>query len=130
MNLPKFALHHKPIVLGITLLLFAAGLYTFFTAPRREDPEFTIREAVVTTEWPGASAREVEELISDKVEKAAANIKQVRRVQSRSYYGRSVVQVSTLNDIDDVAAVWTKLRQIHRVFSTSIKALIGSPSRR
>ena len=110
MNLPKFALQHKPIVLGIALLLFCAGLYTFFNAPRREDPEFQIREAIVVTEWPGASVRQVEELITDKVEKAAANIKQVRRVQSRSYFGRSVVQVSTLNDLDEVAPVWTKLR--------------------
>ncbi len=38
MNLPKFALHHKPIVLGIALLLFAAGLYTFLNAPPRAIP--------------------------------------------------------------------------------------------
>ena len=127
MNLPKFALHHKPIVLGIALLLFAAGLNTFLNAPRREDPEFTIREAVVTTEWPGASARQVERLISDKVEKAAANIKQVRRVQSRSYFGRSVVQVSALNDLDDVAPVWTKLRAEMKLLEPDLPQTALSP---
>lgn len=127
MNLPKFALHHKPIVLGIAFLLFAAGLYTFLNAPRREDPEFTIREAVVTTEWPGASARQVERLISDKVEKAAANIKQVRRVQSRSYFGRSVVQVSALNELDDVAPVWTKLRAEMKLLEPELPQTALSP---
>ena len=74
MNLPRFALTHKPIVIGLALILFIWGLQTFLTAPRREDPEFTIREGLVITDWPGATAHQVEELISDKIEKAAANI--------------------------------------------------------
>ena len=41
MNLPKFALSHKPIVLGFALVLLAWGLNVFLNAPRREDPEFT-----------------------------------------------------------------------------------------
>ncbi len=127
MNLPQFALRHKPIVLGIALLLFFAGLNVFLNAPRREDPEFQIREATVTTEWPGANARQVEELITDKVEKAAANIKQVRRVQSRSYYGRSVVQVSTLEEIDDTAAVWTKLRAEMKLLEPQLPATARAP---
>ena len=120
MNLPQFALNHKPIVLGIALLLLCAGLNTFLTAPRREDPEFIIREATVTTEWPGANARQVEELITDKVEKAAANIKQVRRVVSRSYYGRSVVNVSTIYELDDTAPVWQKLRAEMRLLQPEL----------
>ena len=127
MNLPKFALRHKPIVLVIALLLFCAGLNVFMNAPRREDPEFQIREATVTTEWPGANARQVEELISDKIEKAAANIKQVRRVQARSYYGRSVVQVSALFDEDNVAEVWTKLRAEMKLLEPELPAAAGSP---
>ncbi len=120
MNLPQFALQHKPIVLGIAFLLLCVGLNTFLTAPRREDPEFIIREATVTTDWPGANARQVEELISDKVEKAAANIKQVRRVISRSYYGRSVVNVSTIYEIDDTAPVWQKLRAEMRLLQPQL----------
>ena len=94
MNLPKFALSHKPIVLGFAFVMLAWGLNVFLDAPRREDPEFTIREAVITTDWPGATAQQVEELVTDKVEIAAANIDMVRRVQSTSMVGRSVVQVT------------------------------------
>ncbi|MGI9332001.1 MAG: efflux RND transporter permease subunit, partial [Gammaproteobacteria bacterium] len=110
MNLPKFALAHKPVVFGFAIVLFAWGVNVFLDAPRREDPEFTIREALVITDWPGATAQQVEELVTDKVEKAAANMKQVRRVQSWSSVGRSVVQVTGTDDITDVQKTWTKLR--------------------
>lgn len=110
MNLPAFALDHKAVVIAIALILFGAGLLTFLDAPRREDPEFVIREAIVLTAWPGATADEVERLVSDPIERAAANLKQVRRVQSWSYPGRSVVQVSGTNEVRDVRALWTKLR--------------------
>ncbi|MDJ0740535.1 MAG: efflux RND transporter permease subunit [Gammaproteobacteria bacterium] len=110
MNLPKFALEHKPIVFGFALMLLAWGTSVFLEAPRREDPEFTIREALVVTDWPGATAQQVEELVTDKVEKAAANIKKVRRVQSWSSVGRSVVQVTAVDEVTDIQEVWTKLR--------------------
>ena len=74
MNLPKFSLAHKPIVFGFAILLLAWGLNTFFEAPRREDPQFIIREAVVITDWPGATAEQVEQFITNKVEKAAWKI--------------------------------------------------------
>ena len=120
MNLPKFALEHKPIVFGFAILLFLWGLNTFLTAPRREDPEFTIREAIVVTDWPGATAQQVEELVSDKVEKAAANMKQIRRVQSWSYVGRSVVQVSAVDQVTDIREVWTKLRAEMRLLEAEL----------
>ena len=110
MNLPKLALEHKPIVFGFALLLFVWGLTVFLTAPRREDPEFIVREALVITDWPGATAQQVEELVTDKVEMAAANIKQVRRVQSWSSVGRSVVQVTGVDQATNIQEVWTKLR--------------------
>ncbi len=120
MNLPKFSLEHKPIVLGIALVMLLWGLYTFLNAPRREDPEFTIREALVVTDWPGATADQIEVLVTDKVEKAAANLKQVRRVQSWSYPERSVVQVSAVNEVKDVRSVWTKLRAELRLLRSDL----------
>ena len=110
MNLSSFALKKIPIVLAFVLFFVLWGINTFFTAPRREDPEYIIREAVITTRWPGATAEKVEQLVTDKVEKAAANIKTIRRVKSTSYVGRSVVQVTAIDAITDVAKVWTKVR--------------------
>ncbi|MFY2824160.1 efflux RND transporter permease subunit [Ruegeria sp. MALMAid1280] len=120
MNLPKFALEHKPVIFGFALVLFFWGLSVFLDAPRREDPEFTVREALVITDWPGATAQQVEELITDKVEIAAANIKQVRRVQSWSTVGRSVVQVSGVDEAADIQEVWTKLRAEMNLLAPSL----------
>ena len=120
MNLPRFALTHKPIVIGLAFVLFVWGLQTFLTAPRREDPEFTIREGLVITDWPGATAHQVEELITDKIEKTAANIKDVRRVQSWSFAGRSIVQVTGVDEVEDIRALWTKLRADLRLVEASL----------
>jgi multidrug efflux pump subunit AcrB len=109
-NLSRFALKKSPIVLAITLILVVWGINVFLTAPRREDPEFIIRDAVINTAWPGATAEKVEQLVTDKIEKAVANIKWVRRTTSTSYVGRSVVNVRTLEEITDVDKVWTKVR--------------------
>ena len=110
MNLPKFALTHKPVVIAVVAILVYAGVHTFLTAPRSEDPEYIIREAVINTEWPGATAEQVEKLVTDRIEVAMADIKQVRRLQSTSYAGRSVVQVTGLDAVSDVDAVWDKVR--------------------
>ncbi len=110
MNLPQFALKHKPVVIAIVAILVFNGLNVFLTAPRSEDPEYVIREAVINTEWPGATAEQVEKLVTDRIEVAMADIKQVRRLQSTSYAGRSVVQVTTIDAVSDVDAVWDKVR--------------------
>lgn len=128
MNLPKFALSHKPIVLGFALVMLVWGLTVFLDAPRREDPEFTIREAVITTDWPGATAQQVEELVTDKVEIAAANIDMVRRVQSTSMVGRSVVQVTALDSIMDIRPVWAKLRAEMDLLAADLPAGASIPA--
>ena len=68
MNLPRFALVHRPIVLAFMAVILIVGSFNFVTMSRREDPEITIRDALVITPWPGASATRVEELITDPLE--------------------------------------------------------------
>ena len=110
MNLPQFALKNKPVVIAVVAILVFNGINVFLTAPRSEDPEYIIRDAVIATEWPGATAEQVEKLVTDRIEVAMADIKQVRRLQSTSFAGRSVVQVTALDAVTDVDAVWDKVR--------------------
>ena len=56
MNLPRFALDHRPVVLAFVAVFLAAGLLNFTRMSRREDPEITIRDALVIVSWPGAPA--------------------------------------------------------------------------
>ena len=59
MNLPNFALKNKPVVIAVVALLVFNGINVFLTAPRSEDPEYIIRDAIIVTQWPGATARVV-----------------------------------------------------------------------
>ena len=52
MNLSRLAIILRPIVLTMVALLMAWGVISFFTMPRREDPEYTVRTCAVTTVWP------------------------------------------------------------------------------
>lgn len=128
MNLPQFALRRKPVVIAIVAILVFNGVNVFLTAPRSEDPEYIIREAVITTEWPGATAKQVEELVTDRIEVAMADIKQLRRLQSTSYAGRSVVQVTGLDAVTDVDGVWDKVRAELKLIESELPEGCLSPA--
>ena len=68
MNLPQFALTHRSIIVAFVAVMLLVGSFNFGSMPRREDPEITIREALIITAWPGATAKRVEELITDPIE--------------------------------------------------------------
>lgn len=112
MNLARWAMLYRPIVITVVMLLMAWGTVSFFTMPRREDPEFTIRTAVVTTIWPGAPAQKVEELITDKLETVLDGIEEVDTLRSTTITGQSTINV----DVDDsvspgaIQNVWDKVR--------------------
>jgi multidrug efflux pump subunit AcrB len=87
MNLPKFAIMNQPIVLCGVVLLIAYGVYTWNTAPRKEDPSFNVRDAWIITVWPGATAEEVERLVADPIELQMAGIKTTRKLDTSCYAG-------------------------------------------
>ena len=74
MNLPRFALTHRSIVLTFLAVVLAMGAMNFSTMPRREDPAVTIRDALIVTAWPGAPATRIEELITDPIEDVVLEI--------------------------------------------------------
>ncbi len=112
MRLSESAVKYKPIVFSIVLLLMAWGVVAFITMPRREDPEFTIRVCVISTQWPGAPASKVEELVTDKIEQELISIEEVETVRSTSLAGQSTVFVELEDRIPpaDIQNVWDKVR--------------------
>jgi len=67
MNLADFSLHNRTTTMVLTMVLLGAGILSFGGLARLEDPEFTIKEALVITPYPGATAAEVEEEVSDRI---------------------------------------------------------------
>ena len=66
MNIAEFSIRNKTTTLVLTVLLLVGGVLAFQGLARLEDPEFTIKEALVITPYPGATAAQVEQEISDK----------------------------------------------------------------
>jgi len=113
MNIAEFAIRKNVITWTLTAVLLVVGYYAYQDLPRLEDPEFAIKEAVVLTPYPGASAREVEKEVSEKIEKAAQNLGQLKRVESYSSRGLSTVKVVIQDkyDKDMLPDVWDELRR-------------------
>ncbi len=84
MNIAKFAIEKKVITIVLTLVMLGGGFAAFTKLGMLEDPEFTIKDALVITPYPGASAREVEEEVSDKLELAVQQMGQLDQVTSRA----------------------------------------------
>ena len=112
MNLAAFAIRYRPIVVTLVVLLMSWGLASFFTMPRREDPEYTVRTCAVTTFWPGAPATKVEELTTRPIEEACDRIDAVDLVHSKTKNGISTVFVDAEETVtaETISNVWDKVR--------------------
>jgi multidrug efflux pump subunit AcrB len=111
--LAKWAIEKSVVTWTLTILLFVAGWIAFQNLSRLEDPEFTIKAAVVTTRYPGASAEEVEQEVTDVIERAAQELGQLLRVESTSSRGLSTVKVLIKDQYDKarLPQVWDELRR-------------------
>jgi multidrug efflux pump subunit AcrB len=113
MNIAEISIKKSVITWTLTALFLVVGMKSFTELPRLEDPEFTIKDAVITTPYPGASAEEVAEEVSDVIERAVQELGQLKRVQSYSSRGMSVVK-ATIRDQYDASTlpqVWDELRR-------------------
>ena len=78
MNIAQFSIERRVITLVLTFVMLGAGLLSYDGLSRLEDPEFTIKEALIITPYAGASAAEVEEEVTDRLEKAAQQMGQLK----------------------------------------------------
>lgn len=113
MNLTEFCLKNKTVTLALCVLLTLAGVRSYFQLGKLEDPNFTIKEAVVTAQYPGASASEVEKELTNKLEIAIQQMKQLDKIWSTSYPGYCVIHVEMKDqyDKDTLPQVWDELRR-------------------
>ena len=92
-RLPEFAVQRPTVVITFVMLFVVWGCASFLTMPRREDPEFTIKICVVATPWAGASAEQIEELVTDPLEEAIDGLEEVKLIRSTSSSELSVIFV-------------------------------------
>jgi len=112
-NIAEICFKQRTVTVVLTMALFVAGLVSYQRMSRLEDPEFTIKDALVITPYPGASALEVEEEVTDRIEKAAQELGQVDKLESKSDRNLSTVTVTVKDKYDKTTLpqVWDELRR-------------------
>jgi len=113
MNLAEFSINKKVITYTLTVVALYVGYLSFNSLPRLEDPEFAIKQALIITSYPGASAIEVEKEVTEVIEKAAQEMGQLKFVESWSERGLSKVKFWAKDQyrINDLPQVWDELRR-------------------
>ena len=112
MNLAEIAIENRTVTYFAVLVLLVGGMASFFSLGQLEDPEFTVKTAVVTTAYPGASPEEVELEVTDVLEKAIQELPQLKDLYSTSRAGHSSVTVDIRSAYwsDRLPQVWDELR--------------------
>jgi len=112
MNLGVASVESNRVVFFLMFLILVGGIWSYQNIGRLEDPEFTIKEALVITPYAGASAQEVAKEITNPIESACQQLGQLKRVESESARGRSVVSVIIQDRYhrDSIPQVWDELR--------------------
>ena len=112
-NLSEWALAHQQLVLYLIVAFLLAGVIAYGNLGQAEDPDFTIKVIVINTQWPGASAEEVELQITEKLEKKLQETPWLDHVRSFSRPGQSMIFV-LLKDYTppkEVPEVWYQVRK-------------------
>ena len=103
-NLSELALKNSTLTLFFMIVLTAAGVFAYFSLGRAEDPPFTMKQMVVSAQWPGATAREMEQQVTDKLETKLQELPYFYNVQSYTKPGETVMYVSLRDDIPPAKA--------------------------
>lgn len=111
MNITSFALKNDKVTIVFSLLLFVYGIIAFLDLPRAKDPGFIIRTATVVTYFPGASAKRVEQLVTDKLEKEIQQMSEIDFIKSTSKNGVSIIFVNVLEKYKNMRPIWDNLRR-------------------
>jgi len=113
MNPGEFSVKNNRMVLVAMAMAIAGGIVAYLNIGRLEDPEFTIKQALIITPYAGASAEEVAQEVTNPIEIACQQLGQLDRVESESTRGRSVVTVTIKDRYDKhrIPQVWDELRR-------------------
>ena len=111
MSITALAIEKNRVTIVILICILFAGLSAYFKLGRAEDPGFIIRTAVVLTYFPGSSPARVEQLVTDKLEKAIQEMPELDRVTSESKNGVSVIWVDIQARYRKMRPIWDDLRR-------------------
>ena len=112
-NLSRWALEHPALTRYLLLVLMVLGFSAYFQLGQDEDPPFTFRAMVVRTNWPGATAQQVAEQVTDKLERTLQEVPYADRIRSYSKPGESqiIFQIKDSSRASEVPNIWYSVRK-------------------
>lgn len=113
MNIPKYSLENSKIIYFFLAVMLIGGIYSFFKLPKKEDAPFVIKQAVLVTQYPGATPFEVEKLITEPIEREIQSMSDVYQIKSESYFGMSKISIELQPTLapDYMPVKWDELRR-------------------
>ena len=113
MNLPVYSLENRKIIYFFLAIMLIGGIYSFFKLPKKEDSPFVIKQAVLVTQYPGATPQEVEKLITEPIEREIQSMSDVFQIKSESYFGMSKISIELQPTLapDYMPVKWDELRR-------------------
>ena len=129
MNLAALSIEKRAITYFGILLILAGGVFCYFQLGQLEDPEFSVKTAVITTTYPGASAEQVELEITDRIETKLQEMVELKNVYSNSRPGLSIIKVDIKSNYwsDRLPQVWDVLRKKVQDIEGSLPPGAGKP---
>lgn len=113
MNLPKYSLEHTKVIYFFLTIMLVGGIISFFKLPKKEDAPFVIKQAVLVTQYPGATSSEVEKLVTEPIEREIQSMSEVKQIKSESYFGLSKITIELKPTIQAsrMPVKWDELRR-------------------
>ena len=123
-NIVEWAMHYRQIVIMMTCVLLAFGVWGLYDINKNEFPDITIRQGVVVAAYPGASSEDVEQQVTKPLEKYIFTYKEVKKEKTKSYSqnGLCIIQIELNDDIDDKEAFWSKFKHGMETFKATLPA--------
>lgn len=112
MNIASWCLQNRVTTLVATTFIILGGIFSFQSLPKAENPDFTIRTALVITAFPGATSLKVESLVTDPIEEKIRELPHIDEVTSQSLPGLSIVTIDLFESTpkSEILPTWANLR--------------------
>ena len=113
MSLPEYSLKNRKVVWFFLFVLLAGGALGFVTLGKKEDSVFIIKSASLVCSYPGATPLEVEQLVTEPIEREVQSMRLVHKITSESYYGLSkvLVELDPATRASEIPQLWDELRR-------------------
>ena len=128
-NLTELSLRHRALVWYFIIVFAIGGIFAYNALGRMEDPAFTIRQMVISAAWPGASAEEMQEQVTDKLERRFQDTPGLKQIHSETRAGQTTIYVQLRDDVDasEIRPTWRDVRNFGEDVKRDLPAGVYGP---